>query len=120
MQVNIVSWFCAVTLIDAANILIMAPFFSRSHFAFNNVMAINLLNAGHQITIISSIPYSLKHENYTMIILPQSPNKSNQTNNLPVSEALELSTRTSMLNVLVAETEQDCYSVMQLQQMQVN
>lgn len=107
-------------LIDAANILIMTPFFSRSHFAFNNVMAIDLLNAGHQITIISSIPYPLKHENYTMIMVPQPANKSNQTNNLPVSEALGMSTRISMFNMLVAETEQDCYNVMQLQQMQVN
>lgn len=107
-------------LIDAANILIMTPVFSRSHFAFNNVMALDLLNAGHQITIVASIPHPLQHKNYTIIIVPQSASKSNQTNNLPVSEALEMSSRISMFNMLVAETEQDCYEVMQLQQMQVN
>lgn len=58
-----------LTIANAYNILGIFPFGSKSHFAIGNGVMNSLLDAGHQITMISPYPRTVKTVNWRDISL---------------------------------------------------
>lgn len=50
--------------VDGLKVLGVLPFSSKSHFAIGNSIVKSLLNAGHEVTVISPYPQKKKLENY--------------------------------------------------------
>lgn len=60
-------WLYLLTTVNAARILAILPFPSRSHFQFHRGVIQSLYDAGHQITFVSPFPTLITMPNATII-----------------------------------------------------
>lgn len=57
----------AIVKISALKVLTIAPFSAKSHFAIAHAISKSLLDAGHEITMLSPYPLKKQVKNYTDI-----------------------------------------------------
>lgn len=69
-----------IVKLDGLKVLTIAPFGSKSHFTIAYAIAKSLLDAGHEITMLS--PFPLKHyvKNYTDISVAETIEKLEEGN----------------------------------------